>query len=161
LVEEIITALSRIRWLFVIARNSSFTYKSQAIDVKQVAKQSLKNIARSVRIYRVRLATAENMPKETPTESGPAYAHMGRLDEARAVAPGSDHRWYLAGSIGCGPKSSSRSATSSGRLTVCFGMYSTWASAKISWQPRCAEIGLRLTRLDPGEVDPTHLRRRH
>src|SRR5262249_40229707 len=35
-VEEIITALSRIRWLFVIARNSSFTYKGQAIDVKQV-----------------------------------------------------------------------------------------------------------------------------
>jgi len=29
MVEEIITALSRIRWLFVIARNSSFTYKSQ------------------------------------------------------------------------------------------------------------------------------------
>ena len=30
MVEEIITALSRIRWLFVIARNSSFTYKGQA-----------------------------------------------------------------------------------------------------------------------------------
>jgi adenylate cyclase len=36
MVEEIITALSRIRWLFVVARNSSFTYKGQAIDVKQV-----------------------------------------------------------------------------------------------------------------------------
>ena len=36
MVEEIITALSRIRWLFVIARASSFTYKGQAIDVKQV-----------------------------------------------------------------------------------------------------------------------------
>jgi len=36
MVEEIITALSRIRWLFVIARNSSFTYKGQAIDLKQV-----------------------------------------------------------------------------------------------------------------------------
>jgi adenylate cyclase len=32
MVEEIITALSRIRWLFVIARNSSFTYKGQAVD---------------------------------------------------------------------------------------------------------------------------------
>jgi TolB-like protein len=31
LVEEIITALSRIRWLFVIARNSSFTYKGKAV----------------------------------------------------------------------------------------------------------------------------------
>lgn len=35
-VEEIITALSRFRQLFVIARNSSFTYKGRAIDVKQV-----------------------------------------------------------------------------------------------------------------------------
>jgi adenylate cyclase len=39
MVEEIITALSRIRWLFVIARNSSFTYKGQAINVKQVGRE--------------------------------------------------------------------------------------------------------------------------
>jgi pentatricopeptide repeat protein len=39
MVEEIITALSRIRWLFVIARNSSFTYKGKAIDVKQVGRE--------------------------------------------------------------------------------------------------------------------------
>jgi TolB-like protein len=38
MVEEIVTALSRITWLFVIARNSSFTYKGQAIDVKQVGR---------------------------------------------------------------------------------------------------------------------------
>jgi adenylate cyclase len=38
MVEEIITALSRIRWLFVIARNSSFIYKGQAVDVKQVGR---------------------------------------------------------------------------------------------------------------------------
>ncbi|HMD63752.1 MAG TPA: hypothetical protein VKF83_07255 [Stellaceae bacterium] len=36
MVEEIITALSRSKWLFVIARNTSFTYKGQAIDVKRV-----------------------------------------------------------------------------------------------------------------------------
>jgi TolB-like protein len=39
MVEEIITALSRIRWLFVIARYSSFTYKGQAVDVKQVGRE--------------------------------------------------------------------------------------------------------------------------
>jgi TolB-like protein len=39
MVEEIITALSRMRWLFVIARNSSFTYKSRAVDVKQVGRE--------------------------------------------------------------------------------------------------------------------------
>jgi adenylate cyclase len=38
MVEEIITALSRTRWLFVIARNSTFTYKGQAVDVKQVGR---------------------------------------------------------------------------------------------------------------------------
>src|SRR5215831_4981892 len=36
MVEDIITALSRMRWLFVIARNSSFTYKGRAVDVRQV-----------------------------------------------------------------------------------------------------------------------------
>jgi TolB-like protein len=39
MVEEIITALSRIRWLFVITRNSSFTYKGQVIDAKQVGRE--------------------------------------------------------------------------------------------------------------------------
>jgi adenylate cyclase len=38
IVEEIITALSRMRSLFVIARNSSFTYKGGAVDVKQVGR---------------------------------------------------------------------------------------------------------------------------
>jgi adenylate cyclase len=37
--EDIITALSRMRWLFVIARNSSFTYKGRAVDVKQVGRE--------------------------------------------------------------------------------------------------------------------------
>ena len=39
MVEEIITALSRIRWLFVLARNSSFAYKGQTIGVKQVGRE--------------------------------------------------------------------------------------------------------------------------
>src|SRR5215471_1221997 len=39
MVEEIITALSRIRWLFVIAPNSTFTYKGQVIDVKQIGRE--------------------------------------------------------------------------------------------------------------------------
>ena len=38
-VEDIITGLSRARWLFVIARNSSFAYKGRACDVKQVARE--------------------------------------------------------------------------------------------------------------------------
>jgi adenylate cyclase len=39
IIEEVITALSQFRWLFVIARSSSFTYKDRAIDVKQVGRE--------------------------------------------------------------------------------------------------------------------------
>src|SRR5437667_11930332 len=39
MVDEISPARSRIRWLFVIARNSTFTYKGQPIDVKQVGRE--------------------------------------------------------------------------------------------------------------------------
>jgi TolB-like protein/class 3 adenylate cyclase len=38
-VEDIITALSRLAWLFVIARNSSFTYKGKSVDMKQVGRE--------------------------------------------------------------------------------------------------------------------------
>jgi len=37
--EDLITALSKIRWFFVIARNSTFTYKGQAVEVTQVARE--------------------------------------------------------------------------------------------------------------------------
>ncbi len=37
--EDIITALSKIRWFFVIARNTTFTYKGRAVDVKRVAEE--------------------------------------------------------------------------------------------------------------------------
>jgi len=58
-VEDITSALSRMRWLFVIARNSSFTYKGRAVDVKQVGRElgvryvlegSLRKAANRVRI---------------------------------------------------------------------------------------------------------------
>ncbi|MBV9568462.1 MAG: adenylate/guanylate cyclase domain-containing protein, partial [Hyphomicrobiales bacterium] len=39
MVEEIITALCRFHWLFVIARNSSFTYKGRSVDVKTVGRE--------------------------------------------------------------------------------------------------------------------------
>ena len=38
-VEDIITALSPTRWFFVIARNSSFTYKGKAVDIRQVGRE--------------------------------------------------------------------------------------------------------------------------
>jgi adenylate cyclase len=39
MVEDIITGLSRIKWLFVIARNSTFTYKGRSVDIKQVGRE--------------------------------------------------------------------------------------------------------------------------
>src|SRR5262245_24317387 len=39
MVAEIITALSRMRWLFVIARNSSFAYRGRAVDIKQIGRE--------------------------------------------------------------------------------------------------------------------------
>ena len=39
MVDDIITALSHFKALFVIARNSSFTYKGRAVDVKQVGRE--------------------------------------------------------------------------------------------------------------------------
>jgi len=39
MVDDIITALSRFKYLFVIARNSSFTYKGRAVDIKQVGRE--------------------------------------------------------------------------------------------------------------------------
>jgi adenylate cyclase len=49
MVEEIITALSRIRWLFVIARASRFTYKGQAIDGQAIDGQAIDGQAIDVR----------------------------------------------------------------------------------------------------------------
>jgi TolB-like protein/class 3 adenylate cyclase/tetratricopeptide (TPR) repeat protein len=39
MVEDITTALSKLRWFFVIARNSSFAYKDRAVDIKQVGRE--------------------------------------------------------------------------------------------------------------------------
>jgi adenylate cyclase len=59
LAEDIITAMSRVRWLFVIARNSSFTYKGRAVDVRQVGRElgvryvlegSIRVAGRSIRV---------------------------------------------------------------------------------------------------------------
>lgn len=59
MVDDIITGLARIKWLFVIARNSTFSYKGRAVDVKQVGRElgvryvlegSVRKSGRSVRV---------------------------------------------------------------------------------------------------------------
>jgi TolB-like protein/Flp pilus assembly protein TadD len=86
-VEEIITGLSRIKWLFVIARNSSFTYKGQAVDVKRVGRElgvryvlegSVRKAGERVRI------SAQLVEAETGTHLW-AERYDGRLDDIFAV----------------------------------------------------------------------------
>lgn len=59
MVDDIITGLARIKWLFVIARNSTFTYKGRAVDVKQIGRElgvryvlegSVRKAGRNVRV---------------------------------------------------------------------------------------------------------------
>jgi TolB-like protein len=59
MVEDIITGLSRIKWLFVVARNSSFTYKDQSVSVSRIGRElgvryvlegSVRKVGRQVRI---------------------------------------------------------------------------------------------------------------
>ncbi len=70
MVEDIILALSRSRWLFVIARNSSFTYKGRAVDVRQIGRElgvryvlegSVRRVANKVRITGQLIDTTSGM----------------------------------------------------------------------------------------------------
>ena len=102
MVEEIITALSRIRWLFVIARNSSFTYKGQAVDVKQVGRELgvryvLEGSVRKARRPRAHHRAADRRAKPARI-SGPT-ASTARLKtcstfrtRSRSASPGSSSR---------------------------------------------------------------------
>jgi TolB-like protein len=92
MVEEIITALSRIRWLLVIARNSSFTYKGRAVDVKQVGKElgvmyvlegSVRKAGNRIRI---------NKPSSAPEP--PAY---GQTQAWQARMTGADNHHIASG----------------------------------------------------------------
>ncbi|MBY5447509.1 transcriptional regulator [Rhizobium leguminosarum] len=68
MVDDIITGLARIKWLFVIARNSTFIYKGHAVDVKQVGRElgvryvlegSVRRVGGSVRVI-VQMIDASN-----------------------------------------------------------------------------------------------------
>ena len=85
-VEEIITALARINWLFVIARNSSFTYKGHAVDVTQVARElgvryvvegSVRKAGERVRI------SAQLAEAETGVHLGPSATTAGSKTSSR------------------------------------------------------------------------------
>jgi hypothetical protein len=80
-VEDIITALSCFKSLFVIARNSSFTFKGKVVDIKKVGQE-----------LGVRYVLAELHPKEKPPlfdvheRSAATAAHRPRLRFVRIAA---------------------------------------------------------------------------
>jgi TolB-like protein len=101
--EDLLTALSRIRWLFVIARNSSFVFKGRAIDVKEVGRQlgvryvlegSTRRAGNRVRITGQLIEAAQWATRAR--EQGPEFpvalrflaaslADLGQVDAAHAV----------------------------------------------------------------------------
>ena len=86
MVEEIITALSRIRWLFVIARNSTFTYKGQAVDVKQVARElGVRYVLEGAPAEPDRCSCDGWPPGRPPNRS------LRATDDKRQPRPGRDH----------------------------------------------------------------------
>ena len=93
IVEDIITALCHIRWLFVIARNSSFAYKDHPVDVKQVG-------SRARRALRARRRRAQG---------GATRAHHRAADRCN------DRRPSLGGSLRRQPRAHLRSAGSGDR----------------------------------------------
>src|SRR5258708_8826141 len=80
IVEDITMALSLFRWLFVIARNSSFTYKGRAVDVKQIGRElGVRNVLEgSVRKAGNRIRIAEQL---IDAETG-AHLWADRFDGA-------------------------------------------------------------------------------
>ena len=75
MVEDIITGLSRIKWLFVIARNSSFAYKGKAVDVRQVGRELGVRYVLEGSVRKAGEPRAHHRPAD---RRGDRAAHLGR-----------------------------------------------------------------------------------
>ena len=115
MVEDIITGLSRIKWLFVIARNSSFIYKGKAVDVRQVGRELgvryvLEGGVRKAGQSRLRI-TAQLIEAETGAHLWAERCYDGSAGRCLRVA-GRDHgvRWSASSNRACErPRSSAPS----------------------------------------------------
>jgi adenylate cyclase len=97
MVEEIITALSRFKSLFVIARNSSFTYKGKAVDIKQVGRElgvryvlegSVRRAGSRVRITGQLIEAATNRHLWADKFDGPLEDVFGLQDQVASSVVG-------------------------------------------------------------------------
>ncbi len=132
IVEEITTAISRLPWLFVIARNSSFTYKGRAVDVKQVAREL------GVRyVLEGSVRKAQNRVRITgqliDTTSG-AHIWADRFDGALATSSICRTRWRAMSSAQSSPscanprssgRAASRPKTSTPTICTCALLHSS------------------------------------
>ncbi|HEY8873405.1 MAG TPA: adenylate/guanylate cyclase domain-containing protein [Stellaceae bacterium] len=93
MVEEIITALSRIRWLFVIARNSTFTYKGRPVDVKEVGRELGVRYVLEGSVRKGGKPGAHHRPADRcPDRHPPLGRPLRRLDRRRVRASGQNRR---------------------------------------------------------------------
>ena len=93
-VEDIITGLSRIKWLFVIARNSTFVYKGHAVDVKKVGRDlGVRYVLMPVRRCGCSIRrSALSQPTRQPTASPPGATSSFTI--ARAFEMKTKWRWF-------------------------------------------------------------------
>ena len=74
IVEDITTALSRSGWLFVIARNSAFTFKGRAVDVRQVGRELGVRYVLEGSVRRAGRAGADHLPVDRSRDRRPFWA---------------------------------------------------------------------------------------
>ena len=93
MVEDIITALSRFKSLFVIARNSSFTYKGKAVDIRQVGRELGVRYVLEGSVRKAGAASAHHRPADRGRDRGSSVGRPVRQRPRRRVrAAGSgDH----------------------------------------------------------------------
>ena len=87
LVEDIITALSRVRSFFVIARNSSFTYKGRAVDVRQVVARARRPLRPRRQHPQGRLAGPHRRPADRRDHRAPCLGRPLRRRHERHLRP--------------------------------------------------------------------------
>jgi adenylate cyclase len=143
IVEEIITALSRVHWLFVIARNSSFTYKGRAVDIKLVGRElGVRYVLEgSVRKANNRVRITGQLVDATTGAHVWANRFDGALDDIFAFRTRSPRASLGPSSRGCSrPRSSARGESRQRAwmltTTSCAGWPASISSRETaSWKP--------------------------
>ena len=156
MVDDIITGLARINWLFVIARNSTFTYKGRAVDVKQVGRElgvryvlegSVRKAGDSVRVtaQMIDASTGAHVWAERYDRSSDdifalqdeiARSALGAIRRdgfrstttARCIPVRVVVNATELATFGCGTSLASSTATCSGETPISDAAISTWAS---------------------------------